>query len=170
MNKLIKSIVLLAAGLVMVSCGSNTPKYRILSCGIRHEPNTFSTVPVTMDNFTVWRGQEVLDERQPWSEYLLGQKDVELILTTHAYAWPGGVVSKDVYETVKGEILDGIRKAGHLDGIYMDMHGAIHVDGYEDAQVDLIRSIRELTGDDVVISASFDLQAMSPMISPLDWT
>lgn len=147
----------LAVALTMVSCGSESPRFRVLSCGIRHESNTFSTIPVTLDDFTVWRGQEVLDEHQPWSEYLLSQKDVELIPTTHAYAWPGGIVAREVYETVKGEILEGIHKAGHLDGIYMDMHGALHVDGYDDAQADLIAAIRELVGDEVVISASFDL-------------
>ncbi len=157
MKNIFKAAAILAVSLLLVSCGSESHRFRILTCGIRHESNTFSTIPVTMDDFTIWRGQEVLDERQPWSEYLLEQKDVELIPTTHAYAWPGGIVARDVYETVKGEILDGIRKAGHLDGVYMDMHGAIHVDGYEDAQADLVKSIRELVGEDVVISASFDL-------------
>lgn len=152
-----KKILLLAMMAIMLLSCTPSRQYRILTCGMRHESNTFSTITTGMENFRILRGQEVLDAKQQWSEYLLSRKDVELIPTTHAYAWPGGVVEADVYELVKGEILDGIRKAGKLDGIYMDMHGALHVQGYPDAQADLLNAIREIVGDDVVISGSFDL-------------
>lgn len=152
-----KSFALAIVLITIVSSCTQAKKYKILSCGIRHESNTFSTITTGLDDCRIARGQEVLDKKHKWSEYLLSQKDVELIPTTHAYAWPGGVVETEVYELVKSEILEGIKKAGKLDGIFMDMHGALHVQGYPDAQADLIRSIRELVGNDVVISGSFDL-------------
>ena len=146
---------------LLLSCGGirtdKDKQLRILTCGIRHESNTFSTLRTGLSDFNVQRGPQVLVEKHLWSEYLKSEKDVEIIPTLHAYAWPGGMVTKEAYEQFKGEILQGIRKAGALDGIYMDMHGALHVDGYEDAQADLIKSIREIVGDEVVISASFDL-------------
>lgn len=131
--------------------------FRILTCGIRHESNTFSTLRTGLSDFKVCRGPEVLAERHLWSEYLLNEKDVELIPVLHAYAWPGGIVTQEAYEKFKYEILQAVENAGALDGIYLDMHGALHVDGYSDAQSDLIKSTRALVGDDVVISASFDL-------------
>ena len=61
------------------------------------------------------------------------------------------------------EILRDIKNAGKIDGIYMDMHGALHVEGYEDAQATLIKEIRSLVGNDVLISGSFDLHGnLSP--------
>lgn len=146
---------------LLLSCGGSQTdqdkQLRILTCGIRHESNTFSTLRTGVSDFNVQRGVQVLTEKHLWSEYLKSEKDVEIIPTLHAYAWPGGMVTKEAYEQFKGEILQGVREAGALDGIYMDMHGALHVDGYEDAQVDLIKSIRKIVGNEVVISASFDL-------------
>jgi microcystin degradation protein MlrC len=89
--------------------------------------------------------------------------DVEVIPTLHANAWPGGVVERSAFENFRNEILKDIKNAGKLDGIYMDMHGALHVEGYEDAQVNLIKEIRDLVGYEVLISGSFDLHGnLSP--------
>jgi microcystin degradation protein MlrC len=150
-------LMYLLLGLTILSAGCNSQprKLRILSCGIRHESNTFSTLPTTFSDFKILRG-EAISNGQKWADYLK-EEGIELIPTVHAYAWPGGVVEKQAYETIKNEILDQIRNAGELDGIYLDMHGALHVDGYADAQVDFIKEIRKIAGEKVIISGSFDL-------------
>lgn len=140
--------------LICLSCVPGNKKYRILTCGIRHESNTFSTLRTTEADFKILRGEEAL-KGEAWAD-TLRHENAELIPTLHAYAWPGGVVERSIFEKLKKEILDGIRQAGHLDGIYMDMHGALHVEGYEDAQASFIREIRAIVGDEVVISGSFD--------------
>ncbi|MDX9726218.1 MAG: M81 family metallopeptidase [Bacteroidales bacterium] len=143
------------------SCQTGSQQKRVLTLGIRHESNTFSTLPVAMSDFTVWRGADAL-KGQKWAE-VLREAGMEVIPTLHAYAWPGGVVEQSAFETFMNEILDSIKNAGRLDGIYMDMHGALHAEGYDDAQVTLIRKIRELKGNDVLISGSFDLHGnLSP--------
>lgn len=147
--------LLLGTIILMGGCNSQPRKLRILSCGIRHESNTFSTLPTTLSDFKILRG-EAITKNNKWAEYLK-EEGIELIPTVHAYAWPGGVVEKQAYETIKNEILDNIRKAGNLDGIYLDMHGALHVDGYADAQVDFIKEIRKIVGEKIMISGSFDL-------------
>lgn len=136
------------------SCSENEHAPRILTCGIRHESNTFSSQPTTLNDFSVYRGQEAVTN-VPWADTLLAE-GVDLIPILHAYAWPGGVVEKSAFETLQEEILAGIRKAGKLDGIYLDLHGALHVEGYEDPQASFVRKIREIVGDEVVIAASFD--------------
>ena len=148
-------IISLAAAVAMVSCSSQD-KLTILTCGIRHESNTFSTITTGPGDFEVLRGEEVLAAGQPWCRYLQ-EEGIKVIPTLHAYAWPGGTVTKEAYDSFKSEILERIRKAGKIDGIYMDMHGALHVQGMDDAQVDLIKAIRDIVGEDVAISASFDL-------------
>lgn len=136
------------------SCAGSRHELRILTCGIRHESNTFSSQPTTAEDFTLYRGEEAI-RNVPWADTLL-TAGVDLIPILHAYAWPGGVVEKSAFESMQNEILDGIRKAGRLDGIYLDLHGALHVDGYDDPQATFVRKIREIVGDDVVIAASFD--------------
>ncbi len=101
-------------------------------------------------------------KNESWAE-VFKKANIEIIPVLHAYAWPGGVVERSAFEDFMNEILDGIRRAGHLDGIYMDMHGALHAQDYEDAQATLIQKIRELVGKDVLISGSFDLHGnLSP--------
>lgn len=84
-------------------------------------------------------------------------ENLEIIFTLFARTGPYGMVSKEAYESFRDEILEGARKAGTVDGVMLQMHGALHVEGYEDAQVDFLRSLREIVGEDVIISASFDL-------------
>lgn len=134
---------------------------RVVTLGIRNESNTFSTLPTQESDFTVQRGEEVLKD-QLWVEE--GRKrGIEFIPTLHAYAWPGGVVEKTAFDKYKAEILEGLHKAGKVDGVYMDMHGALHVDGYADAQAVLIKEIRDIVGPDVLITGSFDLHGnLSP--------
>lgn len=158
MKHLIISIISITAVLLTaISCNTvSKPKTkRILTLGIRNESNTFSTLPTSEKDFTVLRGEDVFEGQQWYEE---GKKrNIEFIPTLHAYAWPGGVVEKNIFDTYKEEILEGIRKAGQLDGIYMDMHGALHVDGYDDAQATLIKEIRDIVGKNVLIAGSFDL-------------
>ena len=139
----------------LLSCSNENDKIRILTCGIRHESNTFSTLNTTEADFNVLRGIEALKNQQ-WAD-VCQRENVELIPTVHAYAWPGGVVEKSIFDNYKNEILENIRNAGRLDGIYLDMHGALHVEGYDDAQATFIKEIRDIVGDKILISGSFDL-------------
>lgn len=155
--------------LFVAGCTSEThEQVRILTGGIRHESNTFIPIRTTEDDFTILRGEAALED-VPWAAYLQ-QEDVEVVPTVHAYASPFGVVAQETYEGFKQEILHGVREAGRIDGVYLDMHGAMHVEGYDDAQVDLVRSIRALVGPDVLIGGSFDLHGnmSAAFVSELD--
>lgn len=44
-----------------------------------------------------------------------------------------------------------------LDGLYLAMHGAMYVEGMEDAEGDWITAARDLVGPDCTVSASYDL-------------
>jgi len=142
--------------LVLCSCAEkDSGALRILTAGISHESNTFNPLLTTEKYFTIRRGAEVLKDQQ-WAAFL-EESGAEIIPTLHADANPFGVVSRQTYDAFKKEIVEGIRDAGPLDGIYLDMHGALHVEGIKDAQVDFVRSIREIVGNDILISGSFDL-------------
>ncbi|MEX0599026.1 MAG: M81 family metallopeptidase [Rhodothermales bacterium] len=145
------ALLLLTAG----CAGETDDPVRMLTGGIRHESNTFIPIHTTEADFTIRRGVDALED-QPWAVYLQ-EEDVDVVPTVHAYASPFGVVAAETYERFKQEILDGLREAGTVDAVYLDMHGALHVEGYDDAQLDLVRSVRELAGPAALIGASFDL-------------
>ncbi len=155
-NRIFQKTGLAVLLLSLLACSSgDRGKFRVLTAGIRHETNTFIPRMTTLEDFTVLRGDEALRD-QPWASFLMAE-GVEVIPTLHAYSGPSGLVSKETYEELRDEILDRIRKSGPVDGIFLDMHGAMHVEGYPDAQVDFIRQIRREVGEKVVIAASFDL-------------
>lgn len=84
-----KQLITYALIFSLFSC-TTEKKLRILTCGIRHESNTFSTLTTAESDFKVFRGKEVLENRL-WAEAYQNE-DVEFIRVLHAYAWPGGTL------------------------------------------------------------------------------
>lgn len=128
---------------------------RILVAGIRHESNSFMPYLTTADDFALLRGSD-MTKNQAWAGFLEDEA-VEVIPALVATCGPSGIVSKGAYEAFRDEILEAFSAAGPVDGIFLDMHGALHVEDYEDAQLDLIQQIRALMGEEILIAASFDL-------------
>lgn len=128
---------------------------RIAVCGIHIESSTFTPYISTEADFIVTRGEELM-ARFPWRDEPWA-REVEWIPVLHARALPGGVVEAQAYRAWKEEILEGLRSAGALDGLFFDIHGAMSVEGMDDAEGDLITAIREVIGEGPMVSASMDL-------------
>lgn len=81
------------------------------------------------------------------------------------HALPGGTVRRSAYEELAGEIVQRLQSivdeltAAHrqLDGMWFDIHGAMCVEGIDDAEFDLLRRVRAVIGPNVIVSASMDL-------------
>ena len=71
----------------------------------------------------------------------------------------GGPVKREVYEALKKTIIDGLKKAGSLDGIYLSLHGAMGVEGLRDPEGDLLQAVRAVTGGQIPIGVTHDLHA-----------
>ncbi|SMC46856.1 M81 family metallopeptidase [Rhizobium sp. RU36D] len=127
---------------------------RIAIGGIHTECSTSSPVLMQTEDFRVFRGQELLA-----ADYFnfLAAEDVEHLPLLHARAVPGGPVSRATYEGFKAEFLDGLKAALPLDGLYLAMHGAMNVEGMDDAEGDWISAARKVVGPDCVVAASYDL-------------
>jgi microcystin degradation protein MlrC len=125
---------------------------RIGIAGIAIESSTFSPHRTGMADFRVTRGADLL-ARYTWT----ADDSVEWVPLLHAVSLPGGAVFADVYESLKSEILARLVGAGPLDGLLLDIHGAMSVVGMVDAEADLVDAIRATVGPDVLISASMDL-------------
>jgi microcystin degradation protein MlrC len=83
-------------------------------------------------------------------------RDVEWIPLVHARALPGGAVERDFYDSVKAEILERLRAILPVNGVFLDIHGAMSVVGLTDAEADLASAVRETIGSDALVSAAMD--------------
>lgn len=127
---------------------------RIAVGGIHTECSTYSPVLATEADFRVLRGHALTADP---SFALLRDYDAEFLPTLHARAIPGGPVARATYEAFKAEFLERLKALGPVDGLYLAMHGAMNVQGMEDAEGDWITAARAVVGPDCPISASYDL-------------
>ena len=122
---------------------------RIAIGGMHIESSTFSPHRSGAAEFSVTRGDALL------SRYDLAP-DIEWIPLVHARALPGGPVEPEFYAAVKAELLERLGAAGPLDGLYLDIHGAMSVVGMRDAEGDLATAMRGVIGARPLVSASMD--------------
>lgn len=127
---------------------------RIAVGGIHTECSTYSPVLMQVEDFRVFRGDDLLG-----MDYFnfLHADSVEHLPLLHARAVPGGPLSRETYETFKQDFLERLKAALPVDGLYLAMHGAMNVDGMDDAEGDWISAARAIVGPDVVVAASYDL-------------
>ena len=138
---------------------------RIFTAALATEINTYSPLPVAMDDF-----QEQLLARpgkhpdRPTTvtgPIIAARRHADehgwtVIEGTAASAQPGGLVNRSTYESLRDEILDQIKVALPLDAIVLGLHGAMVAHGYDDCEGDLLQRARSIVGADVLITAEFD--------------
>ena len=148
---------------------------KIIAAGFQHETNTFAATRATLDEFKLadaWpgllRGDEVRPGLKGTNIPLAGfidaadaDKAVQIALTplVWASAEPASFVSDEAFEHISATILDGIAAAGAVDGIYLDLHGAMVTDSHDDGEGELLARIRDLVGPDLPVVVSLDLHA-----------
>jgi len=130
------------------------PSLRVAFGGIHVECSTYNPVLIRAQDFQVMRGAEMLDS--PYFGFL-GDYDATFLPLVHARAVPGGPIARATYDALKQEFLDGLRALGPVDGLYLAMHGAMFVEGMEDAEGDWITAARDVVGDGCIVTASYDL-------------
>ncbi len=128
--------------------------FRIAVGGIHTECSTSSPVLMQPEDFRALRGAELLAH-----EYFdfLDAEGVEHLPLLHARAVPGGPLAHGTYEGFKAEFLERLKAALPIDGLYLAMHGAMNVEGIDDAEGDWISAARAVVGSDVPVAASYDL-------------
>jgi microcystin degradation protein MlrC len=96
---------------------------------------------------------------------------IEPVPLAHFRALPGGPVARDCYEGMKREILDRLGATGPIDGFYLDCHGAMSVEGMDDAEADLLEAIRARVGPDLPVTCSQDLHGnvSACFMENVDW-
>lgn len=140
---------------------------RIVTGGISQETNTFQWEPTSYEDFQkgssrIDRGEEILALDGTGTIYggivsEAKKQGVELIPTTFGRAVPGGRVTKHAFETMRDEILEGIKQAMPVDGVLLGIHGAMALEHDDDGEGALLEAIRGVVGDDTPIVAPLDL-------------
>ncbi len=157
------------AVLTAIDDAAQTPArdLRIAYGGIGIESSTYSRLRTRMDEFTILRGAELTSNDR--FQFLKGYP-VPFLPTLVATAVPGGPVERKTYETLKTEFLQRLEALLPLHGLYLPMHGAMFVEGIEDAEADWYRAARKVVGPDCLLSASYDLHGniSQPIIDTLD--
>jgi microcystin degradation protein MlrC len=145
---------------------------RIAVGGFLHETNTFAPTKATYADFvhgggwpSMVQGADVLKEIRNINVGLAGfigeaeKHDWELVPTLFAAASPCAHVTKDAYEHIATVIVEGIAGAGPLDAVYLDLHGAMVSEHFDDGEGEILRRVRHAIGDSLPLVVSLDLHA-----------
>ena len=146
---------------------------RIAIGGISHETSSFAKVPTRLADFEsgfgLFRGAEVV-RRFTDSNICTGgfieaanALGFEVVPLLWGFAYPSGLIVREDYEVLKQEFLDRLRLAesegGPVDGVLLDLHGAMVVEGIDDGDGDFVEAVRNTVGPERPIGVTFDLHA-----------
>jgi len=132
-----------------------------------HEATTFMPEKVGIDGFPKPNlvGEALLASRSESIQGFVQQAreyhGVELIGLESPGGLPIGSSSKgwiteEAFEHYAGLMMDGLRKALPVDGVYLALHGAMAVEGVPRPEAELARRAREIVGPEVPIAGTFD--------------
>jgi microcystin degradation protein MlrC len=122
---------------------------------LSHETNTFSPIRTDRAQFEAHDlryGGELLETYRSTGTCLGGMidaasaLDATLVPSLAATASPAGRVAKEFYAEARDRLLADLRAAGPLDGVLLDLHGAMVVEGLDDGEGDLLRAVRDAVG------------------------
>lgn len=161
----------LALLLLATGCGQPAEKQaadlpRIAIAGLAIESSTFSPAQTHEEAFHAKTGEDVFSIYPFFAPDSLARKRAEWIPTLRGHALPGGIVTREAYESLVGKTLDMLRENGPYDGLFFDIHGAMSIVGLDDPEGDFILRIREVIGKEPVISTCMDLHGnVSPRLA-----
>ncbi len=141
---------------------------RIAVAGFQHETNTFAPIPTRYDDFArggAWPGITEGDAvpetfgglNIPIGGFMNAADGFDLVPILWAGAEPGGYVEDAAFDRIAGMICERIARAGDLDGVYLDLHGAMVTQSHEDGEGELLRRVRAVVGPDLPVAVSLDL-------------
>lgn len=140
---------------------SNDPQKYVLPkvaiAGIAIESSTFSPALTNEEAFHAKTGEAVFSYYPFLATDSLLRKRAQWLPTLKGHALPGGTVTRETYESLLGKTLNMLSKTLPLDGLFLDIHGAMSVVGLDDPEGDFIARIREVVGTETLISTSMDL-------------
>ncbi|MFD2238280.1 M81 family metallopeptidase [Aureimonas populi] len=143
---------------------------RIAIAGFLHETNTFAPTKAGMEAFLHGGG---------WPALATGEALVEAVRDTNVGAFgfieeargrgwrlapllwcaasPSAHVTRDAFERIAADLLQRLEAALPVEGVYLDLHGAVVAEHLPDGEGEILSRVRALVGPDVPVVSSLDL-------------
>ncbi|MDP6875427.1 MAG: M81 family metallopeptidase [Alphaproteobacteria bacterium] len=145
---------------------------RIAIAGFLHETNTFAPLQASWDDFVraesfpgLTFGEEILSVMPGKNIAIAGFMDQarslghELAPVAWCCAIPSAHVTEHAFETYMTILLEGLEAAAPFDAVYLDLHGAMCSESFEDAEGEILRRVRRQLAPDVPLVVSLDLHS-----------
>ena len=143
---------------------------KIVTGTISHETSTFTTVKTNWDSyrkerFGYLKGNEIFDKFRNTNTaiggFLAGAQNhgIEVVPTIFANAHPSGPTPRDIFDEILGDMLERMATMDTVDGIFLDVHGSMVVEGISDGEGHIFAAVRDLVGQSVPIIAQLDIHS-----------
>jgi microcystin degradation protein MlrC len=145
---------------------------RIAVGGFQHETNTFAPSKADFAAFAqadswpaLQRGRSLIGAftgmNIPVAGFIAAAETAghELAPLVWCSATPSAHVTEDAFERIVGMMLEELAAAGSVDAVYLDLHGAMVCEHFDDGEGEILARIRKVVGDKVPVVASLDLHA-----------
>ena len=143
---------------------------RIAIGGMQHETNTFAPSKADYGAFEAGGGWPGVQYGEPVFGAVAGAnipaagaidalraQGHSLVATAWGAASPSAQVTTDAFERIVGGLVSHLKKTLPVDGVYLDLHGAMVTEAFDDGEGEILRRVREAVGPRVPIAASLDL-------------
>lgn len=124
--------------------------------GIIHETNTFNPRKTTVADFEtgiggsgILRGEDILRESELANSTTSGiiegarRYGLDLFPTVQAGPQTIGMVTRETFESLAGELLQRLKAAPRLEGILLTLHGTMVAEGFPHADAEVVRRVRQ---------------------------
>lgn len=159
MNKklLITFLLFAIIGCTRSTDNKNKELPRIAIAGLAIESSTFSPALTHEEAFHAKTGNDIFSNYPFLSTDSLTRKQANWFPTLTGRSLPGGIVTREAYESLLGKTLEMLKENLPYDGLFLDIHGAMSVVDLDDPEGDFISRVREVVGNETIISTSMDL-------------
>ncbi len=145
---------------------------RIAVGGLSHETNTFAEGMTTFDDFARGRGFPGLMIGDELLQTLRGkatssgafldaadEEGFEAVPLLWTFPQPSPMIEQATYDRVLGMFLEELEAALPLDGVLLQLHGAMVAEECEDCEGDTLAEVRRIVGPEVPVITTLDLHA-----------
>lgn len=142
---------------------------RIALIHVGQETNDFNPLPTTLRDyasFGIFEGPEILRRFRGMGQiggYIEAVEASGLLVETvpivRGWAVAGGRINREAYDFFDQKIRQGLRAAGPLDGVALQLHGACASDDMDDVEGAQLQACRDVLGERIPIVLGLDHHA-----------
>ena len=141
-------------------------RFKLGVAGFAHETITFWPGLTTIEDFerNSYHGDAVLERAKDTNSCIGGfmkvckREGIKLLPVCAAFGGATETVADEVYDFYVGKMRRGFTEIkDEIDGVLLDLHGAMATESRQDPETDAVREIREVVGYGIPLMTTFDL-------------